>query len=162
MVIAAGLGTAALAAGTGTAVSLAESPGLLVHSKPAKPVLDRLVLAPHVHVKQDPSGAVVAGRDFGGGPVGDDPEREAHKLLDDVTCLVPGLSGLVLDHITIGRRTLPADGLPVVGSVAEGRYVAVMHSGVTLAPLIGRAVAEELLSGTETALLRPFRPQRFG
>jgi glycine/D-amino acid oxidase-like deaminating enzyme len=41
-------------------------------------------------------------------------------------------------------------------------YVAVMHSGVTLAPGVAELVAAELLDGTEALLLAPFRPNRFG
>jgi glycine/D-amino acid oxidase-like deaminating enzyme len=37
-----------------------------------------------------------------------------------------------------------------------------MHSGVTLAPLVGRLAADELLDGVRSELLEPFRLARFG
>ncbi len=40
-------------------------------------------------------------------------------------------------------------------------HVAVTHSGVTLGPLLGRLLAEELLGGAPAAQLAPFRPDRF-
>jgi glycine/D-amino acid oxidase-like deaminating enzyme len=40
-------------------------------------------------------------------------------------------------------------------------HVAVTHSGVTLAPLVGRLTAEEVLGGTRAALFAPYRPERF-
>ena len=36
-----------------------------------------------------------------------------------------------------------------------------MHSGVTLAPIIGKVVPEELLTGSAIEMLTPFRPTRF-
>jgi hypothetical protein len=59
----------------------------------------------------------------------------------------------------------------VIGPVARGLYVAVMHSGMTLAPEVARLVGEELQAlGTRAAeapsllaarqLLAPFRADR--
>ncbi len=42
-----------------------------------------------------------------------------------------------------------------------GLYVAVMHSGITLAPAIGRFVADEIMTGGRDALLEPYGPDRF-
>jgi glycine/D-amino acid oxidase-like deaminating enzyme len=36
-----------------------------------------------------------------------------------------------------------------------------MHSGVTLAPLIGQLLASEMFQISESALLKSFRPNRF-
>jgi len=35
------------------------------------------------------------------------------------------------------------------------------HSGVTLGPLLGRLIADEIVRGTPSAMLGPFRPDRF-
>jgi glycine/D-amino acid oxidase-like deaminating enzyme len=43
----------------------------------------------------------------------------------------------------------------------EGRYLAVSHSGVTLAPVLGRLVAREVAEQPSDGLLAPFRPGRF-
>ena len=58
---------------------------------------------------------------------------------------------------------MPRDGFPIVG-FAEGApdiYVSVMHSGVTLSPVIGRLAALEILEGLEVQLLSPYRYARF-
>mmetsp|Transcript_15752 Transcript_15752/g.23382 ORF Transcript_15752/g.23382 Transcript_15752/m.23382 type:complete len:841 (+) Transcript_15752:96-2618(+) len=47
-------------------------------------------------------------------------------------------------RITSANRPISADGLPVVGLVEEGLYVAVTHSGITLAPLIGELASFEI------------------
>jgi glycine/D-amino acid oxidase-like deaminating enzyme len=56
----------------------------------------------------------------------------------------------------------PADGLPAVGPVSgTGRiYVVATHSGITLAPLLGRLVTEELIDGRRSPLLADYAPDR--
>jgi glycine/D-amino acid oxidase-like deaminating enzyme len=66
-------------------------------------------------------------------------------------------------ELRIGFRSLPADGHTVAG-YASGHsrvYCLVSHSGVTLAPILGRLVAAEITTDQEQTLLRPFRPTRF-
>ena len=58
---------------------------------------------------------------------------------------------------------MPKDEYPIVGFAAgcPNLYVAAMHSGVTLAPLVGQLAATEILDGATVDLLEPFRPSRF-
>jgi glycine/D-amino acid oxidase-like deaminating enzyme len=61
---------------------------------------------------------------------------------------------------------MPRDGFPIVGPAPTSGdiYMAVTHSGVTLAPILGQHVARELLAGGEgvaTKPLAPYRPTRF-
>lgn len=46
-------------------------------------------------------------------------------------------------------------------ALAGGLYLAVSHSGVTVAPALGRLVADEVAEGAAGGLLAPFRPGRF-
>jgi glycine/D-amino acid oxidase-like deaminating enzyme len=70
---------------------------------------------------------------------------------------------LEMDFHTVGYRPTPKDGFPVLGGVSgiDGLYLAVTHSGVTLAPAIGRFAAEEILEGREEPPLAPYRLSRF-
>lgn len=47
-------------------------------------------------------------------------------------------------RVTTANRPISADGLPVVGFVEQGLYVAVTHSGITLAPIIGELASYEI------------------
>ena len=78
------------------------------------------------------------------------------RKLDTSTNFIP-------TNIKIGTRPVPIDGFPVVGNIEgnKGVFIAVMHSGVTLAPLIGRLLASEMLQTSKSPLLEPFRPSRF-
>jgi len=67
-------------------------------------------------------------------------------------------------HNCVGTHT-HTNGDQYIGEWQDGNipgvYLATMHSGVTLAPIIGELVAMELLDGAETNLLADFRPDRF-
>ncbi len=65
--------------------------------------------------------------------------------------------------LRIGIRSLPADGHSIVGfASAHSRvYCLVSHSGITLAPILGRLAASEITTDQEQDLLRSFRPTRF-
>jgi glycine/D-amino acid oxidase-like deaminating enzyme len=70
---------------------------------------------------------------------------------------------LVFDHYTLGHRPIPGDDYPAVGRVPgiAGLSMAVMHSGITLAPAIGRCLAREILTGQRDPLLAPYGLERF-
>jgi len=58
---------------------------------------------------------------------------------------------------------MPLDGLPMLGFTQEvpNLYVALTHSGVTLAPLIGELGTIEIVDGATVDALAPYRPDRF-
>ncbi len=163
VVLAAGADSEALAATVGLRLPMANSPGLLVHTAPTRPVIGRVLLTSTLHMKQDLGGGLVAAWDFAGGAAPDDVEREAERLLAGIGSLLRLEEPLVLDAVTVGLRPEPEDGFPVVGfaGAPHNLYVTVMHSGITLAPLVGRLAAAEILDRVEANLLAPFRPGRY-
>lgn len=81
------------------------------------------------------------------------------QVIQAAAQLVPKLAGAIPDKVTVGLRPYPADAQPIIGFMKEltNLYVAVMHSGATLAPLVGELVSEEIVSRQETELLGPNR-----
>ncbi|MFE6282178.1 NAD(P)/FAD-dependent oxidoreductase [Streptomyces sp. NPDC057877] len=65
--------------------------------------------------------------------------------------------------LRIGFRSLPADGHTIAGyaSARSRVYCLVSHSGITLAPVLGRLAAAEITTDREQDLLHAFRPTRF-
>ena len=154
-----------LAAGTGSvdlmpALPIDAPPGLLVHSAPAPQLIGRLILAPELHIRQTAEGRLVAGSDFGGAAPGEAPAETAVALYAKVQLAIRGAEHVPMAFHTIGYRPTPRDGLPIIGRVEDGLYVAVMHSGVTNAPAVGLFAAQEILQGRRDALLAPFAPER--
>jgi glycine/D-amino acid oxidase-like deaminating enzyme len=172
VVLACGVATPGLAEMAGVSVSLKESEGVLVHTRPQPKLIDRVVLAPGIHCKQNLDGRVVVGGPIVAGAgttvgpaIGPAPElgEYSKQLLRDAAQVLPGLRGVAVERVTLGRRVMPADEYPIVGFAPNcpNLYIAAMHSGVTLAPLIGQLAASEILDGARVSLLETYRPARF-
>ena len=63
----------------------------------------------------------------------------------------------------VGVRPMPADRHTIAGRIPglDNAWVIATHSGVTLGPLLGRLLSDEILGGVSHATLAPFRPERF-
>lgn len=165
VVLAAGLGSEALAAQAGVQLPLTASPGVLLHTRPQRPALDRVVFGPRSTFKQMADGRFVAsisGHE-GGAPAGAGVEAFGKTIQDAAACYLPALGKAEIERVSIGQRVVPRDSLPVVGFAPRlgGLYVAVTHSGVTLAPALGRLAALEILDGVVADPLANFRLGRF-
>lgn len=162
LVLAAGVAAPPLAAQAGIALPLVESPGLLAHTEPGEAAVGRIVLAPKTQVRQI-GGRLTAGVGFAGAGATDTSREVGERILDTTARVLPAAAKLRLDEVTLGYRVLPRDGFPVLGfhPQAPGLYFASMHSGITLAPVVGRFAATEILDDVEVALLADYRPARF-
>lgn len=89
--------------------------------------------------------------------------EEARLLLEAVRRVVPSVQADELEAIRTTMRPRPSDNLTCSGWVPgmRGYYVAVTHSGVTIAPYLGKAVADEVVREQTHADLADFRPDRF-
>jgi glycine/D-amino acid oxidase-like deaminating enzyme len=163
VVIAAGTGAPTLAATAGIKLPLEAPPGLIVHSRPYKKLLNGLVHAEKLHMRQTAEGRIIAGSDFAGGDPGENPDATARELFAAAKAALRGADGLESDFHTIGYRPTPTDGFPIVSRAEgmDGLYVAVMHSGITLAPAVGLFATREILDGERDPLLAPYRLERF-
>lgn len=164
VVVAAGVGTAALAATAGVTLPLKASSAMLVASRPMEPLLNGLVVTPQMELRQTAEGRLLAATDFDDTDPGSDAETAAAALFDAVRRTIRTDTPIVPEFHRVGHRPIPNDGFPAVGRAdgIAGLYLAVTHSGITLAPAIGRFAADEILTGARNALLAPYGPMRFG
>ena len=168
VVIAAGIGTTALLADVGVTLPVERKTGVILQTLPTAKVLNHMIMSPDVHAHQLADGSLLVGEIFSGGAPSemlcDDPNGFARDILGRLERRVPALVGLTLAQCRIGQRPVPADGFPAIGAIPalSNAYVAVMHSGVTLAALVGQLAATELLDGANCPQLSDFRPSRFG
>jgi glycine/D-amino acid oxidase-like deaminating enzyme len=168
VVLASGVATQRLAEMAEVSIPLKESQGVLVHTRPQPKQIDRVVLAPGVHCKQKLDGRVVVGGQIVAG-VGTangevpQPGEDGQRILREAARVLPGIRGVAVERVTVGHRVMPLDEYPVIGfsDRCPNLYVAAMHSGVTLAPLIGQLAALEILDGARVSSLEPYRPSRF-
>lgn len=153
-----------------------DTPGATAVTAPMPRLVNRVLWMPGVHLHQRDDGRIVLGEDDGPPPThadrlaghpNDFPTREialehANRMLVAAQRYVPGLVNVAFESAVIGWRPMPVDGYPVLGASPARKdvYLAVMHSGVTLAPIVGELAAREI---AESALAEPFegfRPDR--
>jgi glycine/D-amino acid oxidase-like deaminating enzyme len=163
LVIACGVDTPKLAAMVGLNVPLTRSPGILVHTPPRPLLVNRVVMSPIGNIKQKPDGRIVTGVDFGPAKSEDTSTESGQQFLERMAAVAPQLRDATVEKVTLGFRPMPLDGHPIIGFTAGRRdvYITVMHSGVTLSPLVGRLAAAEILDGVQVDLLSPYRLERF-
>jgi len=178
LVLATGADPSAIQTFAGFDLPQRSTPGVIVITQPMPPVLSHIVVAPGIHIHQRLDGRLVLGEQEGA------PENAAHKLrltarptrfpnaatasqhaqrlITLASEYLTGLPEVNAEEVIIGWRPLPLDGHPVIGpSPADpNAYVAVMHSGVSLAAIVGELVAEEILTGERAPVLTPFRADR--
>jgi len=178
VVVAAGVDTPRLLAMLGYDLHLRHAPGILAHSKPV-PVVTKMVYdGPRgLEFKQMADGRLV-GTDAELPPdipahaqilrqATDFPSaalRDMHgtRILGKISKYMPTAAQARLDYLTLGFRPMPMDGFPIVGALPAlaNVHVAVTHSGVTLAPILGQLVRDEILQGPASDMLAPYRPGR--
>ena len=173
VVVAAGTETTRLAALAGVNVPQAESPGVVIRTDPLQPLLSNVpvVYAPplgdgrrEIHLRQCADGRLMIGEGDQESLAEDDSQDHADDLLARACHYLPGLAGARAVPVPVGWRPMPLDGYPVMGfaSEAPNLYVALTHSGVTLAPALSQLAAQEICDGMPAdAVLGPYRPQRF-
>lgn len=154
------------------------TPGVIVLTKPQPRRIHRIIVAPGVHIHQRDDGRIVLGEQAG---VPDNAahaerlrewpnrfpdtafaEQHAMRILAIADEYVPGIYSAEVEDVYIGWRPLPLDGHPVLGEspANPAAYLAIMHSGVSLAPIVGEVVAGEISMGVASNVLAPFRPHR--
>jgi glycine/D-amino acid oxidase-like deaminating enzyme len=146
---------------------LAPTIGLLVFTPPVASSLSHVIRNPICHMRPDGAGRLLLHRDETDALLAEPRDHgpdspEARDLVARATRLLPGIGPVAAEATRVAIRPIPRDGLSAIGRMPgmAGCYVAVTHSGVTLSPFLGIAVADEILNDIERAELAPFRPAR--
>lgn len=172
VVLAAGVDTTGLAAMAGIPVPQQESPGVVARTEPLPALLSSVsvVYTPpqgrsglEVHLRQMANGTVMFGEGSQESLNRDDSQRHADELLSRAAVYFPALKGAKANLVPVGYRPMPLDGYPVLGAPedAPNVYIALTHSGVTLAPLVGELATLEIVEGARVEALADYRPDRF-
>jgi D-amino-acid dehydrogenase len=85
------------------------------------------------------------------------------SIVRAATPLLSGVDWNDRQDVWVGGRPVTVDGLPLVGVTRNPRvYVAGGHGmwGITLGPITGKLLAQEISTGSVPDLLRPFDPLR--
>ena len=144
------------------------APGLVVRVGPvARPGPARVVHTPEISLRPHPGGLHLEAPDAADAVDLHTPEAElsrwAAELLRRARRAVGGLGDARVAAVKVCVRPLPPDGQSIAGRLpgASGLYVAVTHSGVTLAAYLAKLIAADLTAPTSSASLAPYTPARF-
>lgn len=154
------------------------TPGVIATTKPMPRLLNHIVATQDVHLHQRNDGRFVVGESTSvwqndahtlrldgrpnSFPVQALAQQHGKRMLAKAEKVLPRIADAEVEDAYIGWRPLPVDGHPVLG-VSPTRpdiYMAIMHSGVSLAPIVGQLVAHELIQETSVDRLDNFRPTR--
>lgn len=159
-----------------TRFPMQRAPGLLVRTPPQTPwrFARRILYAftqNAVHIRPTPDGGLLLGADDTDGSATTPEDRAglraaATTLLERAAELIPKFPGApLLDQceIKIGVRPMPLDGHSIAGPLpgADGLFLGLTHSGVTIAPALGRLMADTIETGRAPPTLSPFGFERF-
>ena len=162
--------------------------GLLIET-PSGSALDsvhRVLYPPDsegLHLRPTPGGGLLFGSDDGDRAVQSSPDAQISasaesmsggNIPQDISAALYYRVKRVLPNLfsngdaaqytpTICLRPMPADERPIVGAIpgVRGVFVLATHSGVTLAPALARALAEEICNARLPEQMLSYRPQRF-
>ncbi|MFZ1814304.1 MAG: FAD-binding oxidoreductase [Rhizobiaceae bacterium] len=163
VIVSAGTASPAILASAGVDLPLDDPKGLLVSTQPIRNSVNHLLITEKLHARQRADGSLLIGSDFLGTYDMDNPQQTADRLVASLQEMLSIDEQLEVRDMSIGARPTPRDGFPVFGAVSgiDGLFVAVTHSGVTLAPVAGMALASEVLHGNILPLAKQYRLERF-
>ena len=161
VVIAAGTDSTALCANIGIELPVKSSPATLCRFAGPKDLVGRVISGPDLEIRQDAAGRLFVADYYVEGEALDDRAADTLAL---VRRRLRGADPVMSIDARVGWRPMPADGMPIVGFTpdAPGLYLAVMHSGVVMAPVVARLATDEIVAGNEAEALAACRVSRFG
>ena len=173
VVLASGVQTTELASLADIHIPQQRSPGIVIKTTSCPTVLHNVAIihAPpsdenhqHLHLRQLTDGTLRIGQGTQEGINRDDSQDHADTLLARAKTYLPAIGDIQAISTPVGYRPMPLDGFPVLGftETIPNLYIALMHSGVTLAPLVGEMATLEIVDGVAVDWFAPYRLERFG
>ncbi len=173
VVLASGVQTTELASLMQVHIPQQRSPGIVIKTTPCAEVLRNVAVihAPaidekhqHLHLRQLSDGSLRIGQGTQEGINRDDSQQHADALLERAKAYLPEIADAKAIPTPVGYRPMPLDGFPVLGftEAVPNLYIALMHSGVTLAPLVGEMATVEIADDVQVDWFSSYRPERFG
>jgi glycine/D-amino acid oxidase-like deaminating enzyme len=152
----------------GLHLPLAPTVGFLVLTPPVASSLSRVVRTSVIDARPDGAGRLMLHWNPTDATLGLDSTispsmPEARDLVRRARRLLPSIGEVEPEAVRIAVRPIPGDQLSAIGPMPRmsGYYLAITHSGVTMSPFLGAAVADEVMRGQQRAELADFRPARF-
>ena len=151
--------------------------GIIIKTKPYMSIINKIIVGPGIHIHQQTDGRLIIGEQDGAPenhklrlkgypskfPSSSFANQHVNKILNQARSFIKNMDEVEVESVDIGWRPLPSDGLPIIGYINSNQdsYVASMHSGISLGPIVGKIVAHEITENINNNLFKSFRPSRF-
>ncbi len=160
IIVAAGNDTRALLTEAGVDLAIQRSPGILMHTAPVPNRFPFMMATPELDFWQDDTGVILMSMSLAKTP-GRSDNLIVNDALTALTDMVPCISGIKVTRVLRRDRPIPSDGYPLVGPVGPtGLWIAAMHSGMTLAPVVAEALVDWILGRAERHDMTAYNPDR--
>ena len=147
----------------GLHLPLAPTVGFLVFTPPVAAGLSRVVRTSIIDARPDGAGRLMLHWNPTDASLSFDTRLspsmpEARDLVRRARQLLPSIGEVEPEAVRIAIRPIPGDHLSAIGPMPRisGYYIAITHSGVTMSPFLGAAVADEIVTWTATGGARRF------
>ncbi len=144
----------------GLHLPLAPTVGLLVFTPPVASSLSRVIHTSVINARPDGAGRLMLHWDLTDSTLRIDSAispsmPQARDMVRQARIVLPSIGNVEPEAVRIAVRPMPADHYSAVGPVprVSGYYLAITHSGVTMSPFLGAAVADEIMRGQQRAAL---------
>ncbi len=163
VVLATGIHTALLCQPLHVTLPINVSPAILLAFHTPHPFVNRIISNPLLEIRAASATRILCAEDYVDESIENNPQAIAQRSLEKIKQQWQSIGSIRVMNVMVGKRPVPGDGLPVISRTTqiEGLYVLVMHAGTTLAAVVGRLAASELLSGQDEFLLSSYRLARF-
>lgn len=160
LILAGGPWTKEIGAFLGIYIPVKQIRGQIIVTEPLAPLLKHTIGG----MRQADNGEILIG--YSKEEVGYD-RRTTLDVIEDTARMaiefVPDLAKANVVRCFSGIRVIPEDGFPILGEVpgVDNAWIAVMHSGVTLSPLVGTLMTELLIDGEASLPIDRYSLNRF-
>ncbi|KEQ22547.1 NAD(P)/FAD-dependent oxidoreductase [Paenibacillus tyrfis] len=144
-------------------VPVAPSPSIMIRMKSKEKLIHTLISNSQFEARQLTDDTLIAAEDYMDESEENGPDAIGTRAFEILRRHLKGGETLELESIKVGMRPMPEDGYPIVGfhDRIKGLYLAVMHSAITLAPMISRLAANEIIDNVQMKELESCRLSRF-
>ncbi len=115
VVLAAGTGTATLAAQLGASLPIHASPAIFLRYQAPSGLVRGIISRHAMEVRQDDEGTVLAAEDYADDAPENQPAAMARRTASAIRNELEGAEAIVPEFVCIGLRPMPLDGVPVIG-----------------------------------------------
>lgn len=159
VIVAAAAGARALCEPLGVKLPMITSPAFWLKATAPVGLVKTILVTPEFEVRESREGHLLMTALHHEGASASELEQLAQRTIDHLRSSFGNSNQLSLSGYGVCQRPMPANG-PIIGRITSNNsvYVAIMHSGIALAPTVGRLVAEEIISGRSVNELEGCRP----